>query len=113
MSVAAPLAPIAEPVRAAPRPAPLSLRRNFAWTLAGNIVYAGCQWGMLVVLAKLGNPAMVGTFAFALAVTAPVVLASNLGLSTVQVTDRRGDYDFGHYLGLRLLTAVLSLAIIL
>jgi hypothetical protein len=33
--------------------APLSLRRNFSWTLAGNVVYAGCQWGMLVALAKL------------------------------------------------------------
>ena len=30
----------------------LSLRVNFAWTLAGTVVYAACQWGVLVVLAK-------------------------------------------------------------
>ncbi|NLE39325.1 MAG: hypothetical protein GX621_14995, partial [Pirellulaceae bacterium] len=33
---------------------PLSLRRNFSWTLAGNLVNAACQWGVIVVLAKLG-----------------------------------------------------------
>ena len=27
----------------------LSLRRNFSWNLVGNVIYAGCQWGMLVV----------------------------------------------------------------
>jgi len=24
----------------------LTLRVNFLWTLSGNLVYAGCQWGM-------------------------------------------------------------------
>ena len=33
----------------------LTLRMNFLWTLAGNVVYAACQWGILVVLAKLGT----------------------------------------------------------
>ena len=37
-----------------------SLRWNFSWTFVGNIIYSGCQWGMLVVLAKVGNPEMVG-----------------------------------------------------
>jgi hypothetical protein len=41
----------------------LSLRLNFSWALAGNIIYAACQWGMLSVLAKLGSPEMVGLFA--------------------------------------------------
>jgi hypothetical protein len=41
----------------------LSLRLNFSWTMVGNFVYAGCQWGMLMVLAKLGTPEIVGTFA--------------------------------------------------
>src|SRR6266568_5527229 len=45
----------------------VSLRTNFAWTLAGNAVYAVCQWGMLVSIAKLGSPAMVGQFALGLA----------------------------------------------
>ena len=52
----------------------LRLRVNFLWTLSGNVVYAACQWGMLVVLAKLGTHQMVGEFALALAITAPIVV---------------------------------------
>lgn len=94
-----------------PRP-PLSLRRNFSWTFAGNFVYAGCQWGMLMVMAKLGTPEMVGQFAMGLAVTAPVILFANLHLRGVQATDARGEFLFGDYLALRLLTTAVALAVI-
>lgn len=90
----------------------LSLRRNFSWTLAGHLVYAACQWGMLVVLAKLGTPVAVGQFALALAVTAPVVMFANLNLRAVQATDARRDYQFGDYLALRLVTAAPALLVI-
>ena len=102
-----------------PRPAgpaaiePLSLRRNVSWTFVGNVVYAGCQWGMIVVLAKLGNAEMVGRFALGFAITAPVILFANLQLRAVQATDATGEYDFGHYLGLRLISTSLALVVIL
>lgn len=89
-------------------PTPLSLRKNLSWTFAGNIAYAFCQWGMLVVLAKLGSPEQVGQFALGLAVTAPVVLFANLGLRPVQATDARLRYAFSDYLGLRLATTALA-----
>ncbi|HEY3296729.1 MAG TPA: lipopolysaccharide biosynthesis protein [bacterium] len=88
----------------------LSLRANFAWTLSGNVVYAGCQWGMLVALAKLGTPEWVGQFALGLAVTAPVLLFANLQLRSVQATDVEDQYRFGHFLALRLL--MLGLAVL-
>src|ERR1043165_9211480 len=78
-----------------------SLRANFLWSLTGTIIYAGCQWGMLVALAKLGDAEMVGQFALALAVTAPVLMFTNLQLRSVQATDARKDYAFGDYLALR------------
>ena len=87
----------------------LSLRVNFSWNLAGNLVYAACQWGIVVVLAKLTSPEMVGRFALGLAVTAPIIMLSNLQLRSVQATDARGEYQFGHYLGLRLVTTMLAL----
>src|ERR1044072_4016691 len=65
----------------------LSLRTNFSWTLAGNLIYSGCQWGVLIVLARLGSPEQVGQFALALAVTAPVIMLSNLQLRGVLATD--------------------------
>jgi O-antigen/teichoic acid export membrane protein len=91
---------------------PLTLRRNFSWTLVGNVVYAACQWGMLVVLAKLGSREIVGQFTLGLAVTAPVLMLANLQLRAVQVTDARHEYCFGDYLGLRLITTGLALLVI-
>src|SRR5437868_13818516 len=101
------------PRPAAPAPAgraPISLRRNFAFTLAGNALYAACQWGILVVLAKLGSPAIVGKYALAMAVCSPVILFSNLQLREIQATDARRDHAFGDYLALRILCTILALA---
>src|SRR5271166_539539 len=97
-----------------PRPEsrPLSLRSNFSWTFAGNVVYAGCQWGMLIVLAKLGSPERVGQFTLGLALTAPVIMLTNLQLRAIQATDARREYRFGHYFALRLATTALSLLVI-
>src|SRR4051812_13811460 len=103
-------APAPGPVTA-PR-APVSLRRNFLETLSGTLVYAGCQWGVLVALAKLGNPQVVGVYALALAITSPVMLLSNLQLREVQATDARREYSPGEYLALRLLCTGLMLAVI-
>jgi O-antigen/teichoic acid export membrane protein len=88
---------------------PLSLRENFSWIFVGYVVYVLCQWGMLVVLAKLLNPTEVGRFALGLAVAAPVVLFANLGLRSLQATDAKRQYAFADYLGLRLLTTVFAL----
>src|SRR5208282_5174062 len=93
-------------------PRSLSLRSNFSWTFAGNVVYAGCQWGMLMILAKLGSPERVGQFALGLAVTAPIIMFCNLQLRAIQATDARHEYRFGHYLALRLATTALALLVI-
>ena len=95
-----------------PNRSPLSLRRNFVWNLLGNVVYAGAQWGLLVVLAKLTNPETVGRFALGLAVTTPIIVFSQLQLRGVQATDARSEYDFGHYLALRLATTAAALCVI-
>ncbi len=91
---------------------PLSLRANFSWTFAGNLIYAASQWGILVVLAKLGSPEMVGQFALGLAIGAPVIMFANLQLRAVQATDAQREYAFADYFGLRLMTTLLALAVI-
>ena len=99
--------------RQQPASLPLSLRRNFSWTFVGNVVYAASQWGMLVVLARVGTPEMVGQFALGLAVTAPVILFANLALRQVQATDATREYAFGDYFSLRIVTTLLAMAMIL
>jgi O-antigen/teichoic acid export membrane protein len=85
-----------------------SLRRNFSWTLVGNLTYAACQWAIVVAIAKLGSPELVGRFTLAVAVCAPIMIATGLGLRTVQANDVGRDYPFAVYLGLRVITMVIA-----
>lgn len=90
----------------------LSLSRNISWTLAGNLVYAASQWGMIVLLARLGSPQTVGQYSLALAVSAPIYMALNLQLRGVQAIDAAQTYRFGDYLTLRLIMTVVALIIL-
>src|SRR5580692_299201 len=76
------------------------LTGNFLWTLAGNLIYALCQWGILVSFAKLGNAEMLGQYALGLAIAAPVFQFCGLNLRAVQVTDARNRYTFGEFAGM-------------
>lgn len=89
--------------------APASLRRNFLWTLAGNVVYAVCMWGILAALTKLDSPEIVGRFALASAVATPVVMFANLQLRPVLASDAQDAHPFADYLGVRLTLLPLAL----
>lgn len=89
-----------------------SLRSDFSWMLVGNAVYAGGQFATLILLAKLLRPEMVGQYALGLAVVYPVMMFANLQLRAVITSDVREQTPFGFYLGLRLLTTSLGLAIV-
>jgi O-antigen/teichoic acid export membrane protein len=74
------------------------------------VVYAGSQWGLLVALARLASPGELGTFALALAVTAPIFLLGGLHLRASQATDAAGAFRFRDYLVVRLAGMALALA---
>jgi O-antigen/teichoic acid export membrane protein len=88
---------------------PLSLSHNFLWTFIGNLVYGFCQWGILVLIAKLGTPEKLGQYTLGLAIVTPIFLFFNLNLRTVQVTDSHKKYSFEKYLKLRIITSILAL----
>lgn len=90
----------------------LSLKRNFSWTLGGNVLAAAGQWGQMLVLARCCEPEQVGEFALGLAIASPLLMFSNLNLRSVQITDVRGRYRFGDYLGLRLFTTAVALFVL-
>ncbi len=96
-----------------PGPTGLSLRSNFAWSFTGNVIYMASQWAMLAVLAKLGSPETVGQFALGLAVTAPIILFTNLQLRAVIATDARNENTFSDYFTLRIATTIFSIFITL
>ena len=92
-----------------PTPQGLSLRSNFAWMLTGNVVFAACQLGMIVALARLGNSFMVGQFSLGLAISTPVLMFTNLNLRAVQATDAKRLYSFGEYFQLRFVMSAIAL----
>ena len=93
-------------------PQALAFGQVASWGLFGSVAYAGCQWVMLVALAKLGTVEMMGQFALGFAIAAPVFLLANISLREVLATDARAEHLFGDYLALRLLTTVAGLLVI-
>jgi O-antigen/teichoic acid export membrane protein len=91
---------------------PLRLPVNALATAVGWLVYAACQWGLSVVLARLGSPELLGQFAMGIAVAGPVMLLANLQLRAVQVTDAAHANHFSEYLALRLTTATVGFVVI-
>jgi O-antigen/teichoic acid export membrane protein len=91
---------------------PLSLRKNFSWTFIANVIYGICQWGTIIVLAKISTPEIVGRFTLGVAVATPVILLANLHLRAVQVTDSKQQYQFCDYLELRLMTTIAAILVI-
>jgi O-antigen/teichoic acid export membrane protein len=102
----------------APLPAPeirrsaMSLRENFAWSVAGNISYAACLFGITVALAKLGDPATVGRFSLAMRIAAPIFVFAGLNSRAFHASDPAREFTFGEYFGLRLAMVALALALI-
>jgi O-antigen/teichoic acid export membrane protein len=89
-----------------------SIRSGFAWTLAGNGVYAASQWAILSLTAKLGGPEMLGQYALAIALTTPVAMLAHLNLRAVLATDVAGQHPFGDYLAVRLMASGAGLVLI-
>jgi O-antigen/teichoic acid export membrane protein len=79
-------------------------KADFTWVLSGNVLYSACQWGVVVILAKLGSPQQVGEYALGLAVSAPVVLFANFQLRALLASDVSDQFTFGQYLTFRLVS---------
>ena len=61
------------------------------------------------MLAKMGSPSVVGQFALASAVAAPVFMFTNLQLRALQATDARSEYSFADYFTLRFVSTAIGL----
>ena len=91
----------------------LSLRENFSWNFVGSVVYSASQFFILIMLAKLVEPEIVGYYTLGLALTAPIMMLTNLQLRQIQATDTTYYYKFGDYFGLRIITSVVAIIITL
>lgn len=91
----------------------LRLPSQIAFSLMGNASKALTQSGYLVAMASMGSLEMAGQYAIGLAVTAPLFMFLQLGLRQLQGTDTKQDFEFADYLGLRLVSLIAGLALLL
>jgi O-antigen/teichoic acid export membrane protein len=87
-----------DPERVNERP----LATDALWLFGGSSIYAVCQWGCVVALAKLSHAAALGQFGLALAVTNPIIMVTGSPLKAFQSSDVAGRYRFADYVNLRL-----------
>ncbi len=89
--------------------APLStLRKSVAALGTANIVYGGCQWLIVVILARTCPTVEVGRFARGLAICGPVMMCTGLQLRTLLATDSAGEFALADYVRARLLMLALA-----
>ena len=89
----------------------VKLRRSFTWSLVGNLGYNLTQCFLVVALARLGTSSMVGQFALAQAISAPIFLMVGLNLRAVRSTDVKRVWSADQYGKLRFVLNVLSLLV--
>jgi O-antigen/teichoic acid export membrane protein len=92
---------------------PARLRRSVLYTILGNGIYLASQYGMLMVIAKLGDQVLVGEFSLVLALISPPLVFSQMQLRQVFVTDSRKSVPFAGFFWTRAVTGIPTLALTL
>lgn len=90
----------------------MSLRKNFSWMTAGRAIYAASQWLLLITIARLTTPEVLGDFTYALAVTSPIIIFAQLNMRAFMATDAKGEFLFWDYFATRLAAIALALVAI-
>ncbi len=78
------------------------------WLFGANVTRNLGLFVVLVLLARFTNPAALGTYSLALAITAPIFIFAQLGLKSVYLT-HRNDFRFSRYLIVQGVALVLAL----
>jgi len=87
------------------------LRRNFAWCLTGNYVFAACQALIVIMMAKFGTAEMLGQFALGLAISTPLIMLFDMQLRAVQSADAVREWAFRDCFGMRVLSSTVAVAV--
>ncbi len=89
-----------------------SLLSNIYWATLGSVLYALSQWAMITLLARSSNPATLGIYSLALAITGPVFIFFNMQLRTFLSTDVERSYERTTYVLVRSVSTVLAVVVI-
>lgn len=89
-----------------------SLKTNFLFALAGNMIYMACQYLILMFFTKSYTQDVVGSYLFAIAFVSPVVISADMQLRSFYVTEKADGPGFYEYQSFRIISNVLSLLIV-
>lgn len=91
----------------------LSLKKNFGFALIGNLFYAASQYVILLIFVKMYSMEDVGTFVYAGAFTTPVMLALEMQLRNLYITDDETYLKYRDYNTFRVLTSLVGFVCLL
>lgn len=85
----------------------LSIKANMLWNSAGSLINMVCQWAITVLIVRLSDTYdAAGVYSLAMSVYTTFSQVAQYRTYTVQISDVRGEYTPGEYLGFRALTGV-------
>lgn len=78
----------------------------------GRLIFAASQWLLLILIARLTTPHDLGLFTYAIALTSPILLATQLNMRAYMATDSRAEFPFANYFATRILGTFLALLLV-
>ena len=82
---------------------------DFSWTFLGNGIFAGCQWGIIIILAKLVTTEVVGQYSLSQAIIGPSLMFTTFHLRGVVASDLKNQFTNREYFGFRIITLTIGL----
>jgi O-antigen/teichoic acid export membrane protein len=90
------------------RPGVRSLKLNTLFAVGGTGLFQACQFGVVVLLAKIALPEVLGQVLYSLAVATPLIVFCSLELRGALVADTAAEFTFGTYRALRRATMAVA-----
>lgn len=78
----------------------------------GRGFFAVCQWLLVMIIVKQGTATDLGEYSYALALTGPIIMFSQLNLRAFMATDSKSEFEFEDYMATRLLAGIFSLLLV-
>jgi O-antigen/teichoic acid export membrane protein len=90
-----------------------SLKANFVFALAGNLLYTISQYLILTLLIKNFSSGEVGSYLYAISFVSPIVIPFDMQLRSFYVTEKKDGLSFHDYQGFRLVSNAVALLVII
>jgi O-antigen/teichoic acid export membrane protein len=90
-----------------------SVQKNIFFATLANIFFALTQWGIVVVLTRIGTPEDVGTLTVLTALVTPIFMLANMDMRNGHSADDLTDFTPTDYVALRLLSSFLAVLLVL